>query len=105
MSELKPCPFCGNDAIEAKAIFSEYVTVECPYVKCDANPCVSKFTKKEAISAWNTRADLSQPSVSVEELAELLEVYFDFPWAGVASFDHTGAAQAILARYNVTPKE
>ena len=55
-SELKPCPFCGE---EPKVI--EDISVS--WVVCDNSDCVVyartllKKTREEAIEAWNTRAE------------------------------------------------
>lgn len=70
MSELKPCPFCGRQNIELDSskeleeyenfeeCHSEYYTLVCDWNKggCGAS---SGFypTIKEAIEAWNRRAD------------------------------------------------
>ena len=61
MIELKPCPFCGGEAIIRRTSVSNWLgeprdfTVVCR--ECDAS--VRKFypKEKEAIEAWNRRAD------------------------------------------------
>lgn len=62
MSEkLKPCPFCGGEAIAKKDAdknrYNWYVT--CSYATWDC-PCMPSTgyydTKKHAIEAWNRRA-------------------------------------------------
>ena len=56
MDELKPCPFCGGEA-EYRPVgeFSE----KNGYVRCK-NFCCEQYgysPKKEAIEAWNRRAE------------------------------------------------
>jgi len=52
--ELKPCPFCGNDAVYLRFIMQE-ADVYCQV--CEANGPV-KENDAQAIAAWNTRTDL-----------------------------------------------
>ena len=59
MSELKPCPFCGGEAIVIKtdlgdgcAEFYHAVCLDCS-VEMKQYECM---TRKEAIEAWNRRA-------------------------------------------------
>lgn len=58
MTELKPCPFCGKEAVLKKASFSDIVYVQCNNKRC-AVFCgtIGKNTKEEAVRAWNTRAN------------------------------------------------
>jgi len=59
MEKLKLCPFCGKkpsvgfyEPIEGHSLYS----VECGH--CVIAPCTPDFpSKKEAIEAWNTRAE------------------------------------------------
>jgi Lar family restriction alleviation protein len=49
--ELKPCPFCGGDAMLITPPFSR------PYVACLDNFCSGpKETPDKAVAAWNRRA-------------------------------------------------
>lgn len=53
-SELKPCPFCGGDEIrldrnEAGRYHAVCTTCECSFAY--------DWTKQEAITAWNQRAE------------------------------------------------
>lgn len=54
-SELKPCPFCGGEAVTelcGKGKFAHWC------VWCDCNVLRQDFkTEAEAIEAWNTRAE------------------------------------------------
>ena len=55
MMELKPCPFCGGEAIKSAfcwANIADESTVECTV--CGARTKVLKT--EEAIEAWNRRA-------------------------------------------------
>ena len=57
MSEkLKPCPFCGSEAnlYECKWLGVTSYGVECTKCKGLVDRC---STKKEAIKAWNRRAN------------------------------------------------
>ena len=61
MEELKPCPFCGCNAI---VIANRYRHDEtCFYVKCRNNECFvipetyAHSDMECAIEAWNRRAD------------------------------------------------
>ena len=53
MNKLKPCPFCGNKALHTNNIFGEH------YVVCTSCTCAGPgaWTEKEAIEAWNMRAN------------------------------------------------
>ena len=54
MSELKPCPFCGN---KARVWRTNYATfVECVNYSAKSHQVeLSAVTEEEAIKAWNTR--------------------------------------------------
>lgn len=58
--DMLPCPFCGSEAyyrhIDAGAD-RKYYRVHC--VKCDARIGHPYIGKEDALSTWNTRADLS----------------------------------------------
>lgn len=52
-SELKPCPFCGGEAMIAATLDDMYRPM------CKTDGCAfleSNVTRAEAIAAWNTRA-------------------------------------------------
>ena len=52
--EIKPCPFCGDEA-EIIA-FSESYKIKCENPTCKTKPSTRWFShEKEAIKAWNTR--------------------------------------------------
>lgn len=56
MAELKPCPFCGG---EAEIVENDcFVDVCCKNLRCRGwASCLEYKTKKEAIEAWNRRAE------------------------------------------------
>ncbi|MGD9567547.1 MAG: Lar family restriction alleviation protein [Sedimentibacter sp.] len=66
---IKLCPFCGGEAIlrpvdVAKTVFHVY---------CNENGCTHAgySTEKEAIEAWNTRAEEENPPLTIEELKQM----------------------------------
>lgn len=53
-SELKPCPFCGGEAgLVIDEPFKGFTFVECH--ECGSRGSISK--ERQAIKAWNTRAE------------------------------------------------
>lgn len=56
MNELKPCPFCGGEAtLNETTILGLSYNISC----ANCNGTNYNSTQKEAIKAWNTRADVS----------------------------------------------
>ena len=58
MDELKPCPFCGGEAVVTKHHnrFTEWYLCSCP--KCHISQTGSEYGFRfEAIDAWNRRTD------------------------------------------------
>ena len=55
MTKLKPCPFCGGNAIVRNTGYDSF------YVRCENDKCAvvsvtcNRNTSEEAIEAWNTR--------------------------------------------------
>lgn len=48
--KLKPCPFCGSDAIAWDRLY--------PHVRCSNHECevaIFRYTIEEAIEIWNRR--------------------------------------------------
>jgi len=60
MTELKPCPFCGGEAIVREtSIGDDYngFTVECKNCAVDIG---NIDTEEEAIKRWNTRTNTTE---------------------------------------------
>ena len=56
MDELRPCPFCWGTNLEVRSTPFVGFTVRCWNDTCLASG-LYKGTEKEAIEAWNRRAD------------------------------------------------
>ena len=74
-NELKPCPFCGGEAKLFTARGKCNQIVRC--LACNVSPGYRQ-TKKEAIEAWNTRAEqkpvaVANISFTKEQLERLKE--------------------------------
>lgn len=53
--ELKPCPFCGGEAVRVHSYLS--YRVECANVKCNVRAETYTFDRQtDATKAWNKRA-------------------------------------------------
>ena len=64
---LKPCPFCGCEAVLFNEFFDDYL------VMCSNSGCAAegplKATSDEAETAWNTRLDAAEKRIEELELA------------------------------------
>lgn len=75
MSELKPCPFCGNDAPRMVRHMDEslwsHAAVEWLHITCDECDCesVSSEVHEDVIAAWNRRAAVIQNTAVDERMA------------------------------------
>ena len=60
MSDLKPCPFCGDTYISIHSTKGGNYIVGCNTLKCIGLYCEGKLfnSKEEAIEAWNRRAEI-----------------------------------------------
>lgn len=61
--ELKPCPFCGGYPEWGAPLPSGKVYLFCDNYDCRMATTDALRTREEAITAWNTRADLAKPRV------------------------------------------
>jgi len=75
MEELKPCPFCGNEAHVVERVVSERVVhaVECMAIQCCA--MTQDFLRPEsAMRSWNARIDTgTQPNLGCATTRQLLD--------------------------------
>jgi Lar family restriction alleviation protein len=102
--ELKPCPFCGNAAytdLETAAIMgartSHDFAIACRWCEVSAP---GRNTFDEAVTAWNTRADIAAAQIEAarrDAWAEAMKAAADF-CDGLDPYDYVGAyVDAILA--------
>ena len=66
-NELKPCPFCGGEAMAYEIPAHKHGLVGfpdysgCGFVECQkCSAAIAENSKKEAIAAWNRRANDEQ---------------------------------------------
>ena len=62
MTELKPCPFCGSDAIGTATDYIDYRAYRKEYwfaycEDCGARGCMAK-TEEDSVRYWNDRAEV-----------------------------------------------
>lgn len=58
MSKLKPCPFCGNEAVRFSGVYfeKEMHYIQCTNEDCLIQPITGMYTlKSNATKAWNKR--------------------------------------------------
>ena len=57
MSDLKPCPFCGNDALSIDSSYFRDTLIYC--CECDMYFTLDSFkaTREDVFETWNTRAE------------------------------------------------
>lgn len=73
-TKLKPCPFCGGEAIVYEDNEYDKYSIGCKNC-CDCEPITKWTRKKEAIALWNTRKPMER---IVERLEEAFTVKFTF---------------------------
>lgn len=57
LTNLLPCPFCGDDDLLPMRLSSELWEVYCDFGECPARPTAYGRTEAEAIVKWNTRVN------------------------------------------------
>jgi Lar family restriction alleviation protein len=72
MEELKPCPFCGDEA-ELKYCGSNYYEVDCR--GCGGSTGIQN-SKEEAVALWNTRT-CNHTDEEYDRLQELCDDVMD----------------------------
>lgn len=72
--ELKPCPFCGGEAVINVIEPHEHVVVNLPpypggaFIECTGCTCaMSGQSEEEVIEAWNTRKPIDKVVEQLEE--------------------------------------
>ena len=57
MTDMKPCPFCGNDALSIDSSYFRDTLIYC--CECDMYFTLDSFkaTREDVFEAWNTRAE------------------------------------------------
>lgn len=64
--EIKPCPFCGNEAVIGRS--KRAVTVGCDFNDCPSRECYSSGKLEDessVIASWNTRHPSPTPANKV----------------------------------------
>lgn len=67
--KLKPCPFCGGQAVQRFTIWGETYAYGCYTIGCMGNvhqTCAGFKTDKEAIEAWNRREPMDEIITKLE---------------------------------------
>ena len=76
MNELKPCPFCGEDAYVIKNGRWHWLVGCFNNLVCDVTPKVNHFKKDLAIEAWNNRPSPWQTGIPTDS-GNYLVFYLD----------------------------
>ena len=101
MSQLKPCPFCGevpqiqHDEWRDEGKDGPAVYIVCRSSTCWAEPSVMGDTEESAAAFWNTRA-----VVVTDEMVEILHAQLDYlspnPNCGISQRALRAALEAAL---------
>ena len=80
--ELKPCPFCGGEAVINVIEPHEHVVVNLPpypggaFIECTGCACaMSGQSEEEVIEAWNTRKPMDKVVERLEEAQKNPNLY------------------------------
>ena len=77
MSELKPCPFCGELPIQF--VKDGLTQIRCNNTQCWIVPATSFYTdRKTAVEAWEERAQPAEP-LTLDELRKMRGQVVDIP--------------------------
>ena len=124
-NEIKPCPFCGDEAHIEDGRNDRPWLVECPNRDCHVQPFMDHAdTRSQAVKAWNTRAGepanivstaVSELQAEVERLTNAIEkicIESNSDWAKVrdeprAQIDviHNIAMDAFFYKHALAQKE
>ena len=70
MSELKPCPFCGELPIQF--VKDGLTQIRCNNTQCWIVPATSFYTdRKTAVEAWEERAQPANEPLTIEQLKQM----------------------------------
>ena len=78
MSELKPCPFCGDTddiVVERKDCYEcelDYYVVKCDGCGLQLGFGLEFESEEEAIAAWNRRAQPENEPLTLEQLRKVV---------------------------------
>jgi len=100
MHDLKPCPFCGGEAIAHPCTLEgDDHDVGCSNGECPVEPYAWAETENEAIKEWNTRAvdPAAIREAALREAAEVVSNLADHALTALA-YEHAQACrEEILA--------
>lgn len=91
--ELKPCPFCGGQAIKDTSGEFRHHGINYPVhrIRCDKSDCLAMPRVKNpiegaCIDAWNTRATASFEGDAVERVARIIDPRAFENWQGLYDY-------------------
>lgn len=112
MSELKPCPFCGNDRNIAltneKHDHSGGYFIACP--ECDASTglryAMGDDPRPLLIEAWNRRAQPTQAvPLTTEQVMEIANAHVSFGWLDDYVTGIESVVRAVEKAHGIVGKE
>lgn len=107
MNELKPCPFCGNEAKEHAAFSSGIISKVGVYVECSScGASTSTFWKGEqqqqAVNAWNTRAcecDIEGVLDTIDDMVQKAKQTSEYGIGDGLTIKRDGLSESNVKRY------